>query len=204
MLISIVNKETGMLAMPKWVRFFTNLMIVIVQISILIAYAGFLWSLGYLYEGYHGDVAQAVLDSDDFLRYSAHHVTAGAMASFPGWPYVLLMAVGSAIGIGASIMFAKAMVKLLNNMVEEDYFSQNNIAAVKRLVVSQCYVVIGDFFIAGGNQLTSSWLRGYNNGAFPQTWTDTIDAIGLLIVLKVISVIYERAMTMKVENDLTV
>ncbi len=191
--------------MSKWLKVGINVVVILANFIIVAASVGFLWPIGYLYWGVKGNVARSVWANESFLRYSgSHRPTASTIASFPNWPYVLLMAIGGAIMMGAAIWFCLTLRKLLKNLAAADYFSMANVELVRKLVYAECYMVLSNSLIAGGNQITSTWLDGYNNGVLAQTWSDVADSLVGVVVLEVIYVMYSRAMAIKTENDLTV
>lgn len=191
--------------MSKWLKFGINTVVVLSQIGILVAYLIFLVPIGYLVEAFNHDTAQVILNNDNFLRLSTNQQPSlAAVKSFPEWPYALIMAVGIVLLAWSSIKLLKALVKLLNNIVAQDYFSNSNELALKSIFQAQLIAFVSDCFVASGNQLTRSWLLRVNNGESPETWQNCFGDVFMLIILAAIYETYRHAMRVKTENDLTI
>jgi len=191
--------------MSKWLKFGINTAVVFSQIGILIAYCTFLFPIGYLVHAFQNNTAQSILNDDGFLRLANNHQpTLAAIRSFPNWPYALIMSIGIILFAIASIKFLSALVKLLNNLVAQDYFSLSNELALKAILSSQVIVLVSDLFTASANQLTRSWLLRVNNSGASETWIDCFHDTFIIIMLAAIYETYRHAMRVKAENDLTV
>lgn len=191
--------------MSKWLKFGINTVVFFSYIGIAIGYLVFLFPIGYLFEAFQNSTAHAILSSDNFLRLANNHqATLAAVNSFPSWPYALLMSVGLILMAWAGIKSLTALIRLLNNIVAQEYFSASNEKALRTIFKMQLVTFVSDLFFASGNQLTRSWLLRVNHGMSPETWSDCIQDIYVIIFLAAIYETYRHAMRMKTENDLTV
>ena len=191
--------------MSKWLKLGINVVIMFFRFGIVAGYVTLIYPIIYLADAFQNRTTHVILTSSDFLRFSSNHqATLGAVKSFPSWPYALLMALGIVLSVWASIKLFKALIKLLTNIRDQDYFSTSNELALTAIIKAQIVMLLGDLLVAGGNQLSQSWLLRVNNGAFSETWETCFHDAFLIIMLAAIYETYRHAMRVKAENDLTV
>lgn len=192
--------------MSKWLKFGINCVIVLGRISIVFAYLLIILPLGNFYPAVKGTLSKTILHNDNFLLLPGKHtVTAAAMQSFPSWPYAILILMGSAILVWAIIKHLKALIVILTNLRDADYFAVTTVGALKQLFIARIAMIVGDLFLASGNQLTRSWFFLVNNdGIMGATWSTAISDVWMAIFFGVIYVAYRYTLTLKAENDLTV
>ena len=192
--------------MSKWLRFGINCVIVLGRISIVLAYLLIILPLSNFYPAVKGTLSKTILHNDNFLLLPGKHtVTAAAMQSFPSWPYAILILIGSAILVWAIIKHLKALIVILTNLRDADYFAVTTVGALKQLFIARIAMIIGDLFLASGNQLTRSWFFLVNNdGIMGATWSSAVADVWMAIFFGVIYIAYRYALTLKAENDLTI
>lgn len=191
--------------MSKWLKFGINAVVVVLQIGIFFSYLVFLYPIGYLIHAFHNNTAHVILNNETFLRlFNNQQPTLAAVHSFPNWLYAILMSIGTILFALASIRFLKALIKLLNNIVKQAYFSFSNEQALQDMLGAQVISLLGNLCIASGNQITRSWLLRVNNGPASAEWADCFNDIFAIIILATIYETYRHAMSVKAENDLTV
>jgi len=192
--------------MSKWLNWGINCLIVFFRFGIVATYAMLIYPLSDLLLTFQRELPQNIMHSDDFLRLPGQNtVTAGAIQSFPSWPYAILILIGTLISVWAMIKNLKSLVIILKNIQQADYFSITNEKALKQLVIANVAMIVGDLFLAGGNQLTRSWfyLIG-NTGILASTWSTVASDAWHAITLGIIYLIYHYTLTLKTENDLTI
>lgn len=192
--------------MSKWLNWGINCLIVFFRFGIVAAYVMLIYPLSDLLLTFQRKLPQNIMHSDDFLRLPGQNtVTAGAIQSFPSWPYAILILIGTLIFIWAMIKNLKSLIIILKNIQQADYFSITNEKALKQLVIANVVIIVSDLFLAGGNQLTRSWFYLINNeGILSSTWGTIVSDVWHAIILGVIYVVYHYALTLKTENDLTI
>ena len=192
--------------MSTWLKLGINGLIVLGRIGIVVAYLLILFPLGYVFSALRRTLPHDILHSQEFLLLPGNHtVTATALQSFPAWPYVLFLFVGTIIFIWAVVKHLKALIVILRNIQQADYFSATNGDALKQMVIARVGIIVSDVFLAGGNQLTRSWLYLVNNnGILSTTWGTIISDTWLAILFGVFYIAYRYTLTFKAENDLTI
>ncbi|WP_407889622.1 hypothetical protein [Levilactobacillus sp. N40-8-2] len=192
--------------MSKWLKFGINCVIVLGRIGIVFAYVLIILPLGNFYPAFKGVLPQHILHSDEFLLLPGKHtVTAAAMQSFPNWPYAILILIGTAILGWALIKHLRALIVILTNLREADYFAITTVSALRQLFIARIAMIVSDVFLASGNQLTRNWFYVVNNGGLMgATWSTAISDFWVSIFFGVIYVAYRYTLTLKTENDLTI
>jgi len=192
--------------MSKWLKFGINCIIVLGRISIVFTYLLIILPLSNFYPVIKGTLSKTILHNDNFLLLPGKHtVTTAAMRSFPSWPYAILILIGSAILVWAIIKHLKALIVILTNLRDADYFAITTVGALKQLFIARIAMIIGDLFLASGNQLTRSWFYLVNNdGVMGATWSSAVADVWMAIFFGVIFVAYRYTLTLKAENDLTI
>jgi len=191
--------------MSKWLKIGINVLIMCLRFGIVASYFMLLYPVIYLADAFQNRTTHAILNGSDFLRFSSNQqATLGAVKSFPSWPYALIMSVGVVLTVWATIKLLKALIKLLSNIHDQDYFSTSNELALTTIIKAQVMMLMGDLLFANGNQLSQSWLLRVNTGAFSETWETCFHDIFIIIMLAAIYETYRHAMRVKAENDLTV
>jgi len=192
--------------MSKWLKFGINCIIVLGRISIVFTYLLIILPLSNFYPVIKGTLSKTILHNDNFLLLPGKHtVTTAAMRSFPSWPYAILILIGSAILVWAIIKHLKALIVILTNLRDADYFAITTVGALKQLFIARIAMIIGDLFLASGNQLTRSWFYLVNNdGVMGATWSSAVADVWMAIFFGVIYVAYRYTLTLKAENDLTI
>ena len=192
--------------MSKWLKFGINCIIVLGRISIVFTYLLIILPLSNFYPVIKGTLSKTILHNDNFLLLPGKHtVTTAAMRSFPSWPYAILILIGSAILVWAIIKHLKALIVILTNLRDADYFAVTTVGALKQLFIARIAMIIGDLFLASGNQLTRSWFYLVNNdGVMGATWSSAVADVWMAIFFGVIYVAYRYTLTLKAENDLTI
>lgn len=192
--------------MSKWLKFGINCIIVLGRISIVFTYLLIILPLSNFYPVIKGTLSKTILHNDNFLLLPGKHtVTTAAMRSFPSWPYAILILIGSAILVWAIIKHLKALIVILTNLRDADYFAVTTVGALKQLFIARIAMIIGDLFLASGNQLTRSWFYLVNNdGVMGATWSSAVADVWMAIFFGVIFVAYRYTLTLKAENDLTI
>lgn len=183
--------------MTKSLKFGLNTIIVLGYLGIAIGYFLFLTPLTFIIHAVHNNTAQTILNSQTFLSLpSQHQVTATAINSFPNWPYAMIMSIGIIITVWSLIIGLKALTKILDHISDQNYLSQANLGEIKQLIIAQIAAILGDLFLASGNQLTQSWLHRVNvDVLFQSTWANVVADGGILIILAAIYVTYQYAIT---------
>lgn len=191
--------------MSKWLKLGINVVIMFFRFGIVAGYVMLIYPIIYLADAFQNRTTHVILNSSDFLRFSSNRqATLGAVQSFPSWPYALIMSVGIILSVWATINLFRALIKLLSNIRDQDYFSTSNELALITIIKAQVMMLLGDLLFASGNQLSQSWLLRVNTGAFSETWETCFHDAFLIIMLAAIYETYRHAMRVKAENDLTV
>jgi len=114
------------------------------------------------------------------------------------------VSVGAVLTVVGAILTILSLRAILANILEQNYFSLENVQLFKRMIKAQLWVIAGSVINATANQLTASWLYRINNGDFNDNWTDVFSALVTLVIYGIIYTLYARAVAMKAENDLII
>ncbi|WP_225418183.1 DUF2975 domain-containing protein [Levilactobacillus mulengensis] len=191
--------------MSKWLKIGINVLIMFLRFGIVAGYFMLIYPIIYLADAFQNHTTHAILNGSDFLRFSNNQqATLGAVKRFPSWPYALIMSVGVVLTVWATIKLLKALIKLLSNIRDQNYFSTSNELALITIIKAQVMMLLGDLLFASGNQLSQSWLLRVNTGVFSETWETCFHDVFQIIMLAAIYETYRHAMRVKAENDLTV
>lgn len=190
--------------MPKWLKFGTSVLSIFLYFALIVSVIALLEPIGYLIDSFGGNVAKSMVNDSQYLVVLHHtHVSQQAIANFPSSGYNILMAVGLAFGTVAAIMVAWAGLQILGSLKHKDYFSNDILRQLKRLVIAQCFSVIADFPIASANTLIRLNLFRVNS-EHTVDWNDPIQDLFMLVIVGLVYFIYKRAVTLKQENELTI
>lgn len=165
----------------------------------------FLAPIYYFFQAFQGNMASDILKSDDFLLVPNHsHISQALINQFPEYIYAILMSIGVILATISILYELRALIKIISNLGQKKYFTAENVKLVRLFIVSQIYTLACDPFLAGANQLSTSYLGRVNNGTFNATWSNIPDDLITLIIIGVIYILFKLAEQMKRESDLTV
>ncbi|MBT9671527.1 DUF2975 domain-containing protein [Secundilactobacillus kimchicus] len=161
--------------------------------------------LGSLLQLFSGSAANDILHDSDYLVIGNHaHLSATTISHFPEVPYGICTTIGSALlGIG-SLYVTWALLQIIANMNRGKYFTVENQHCIKNILISLGFFCGATTFLAAANQMTESYLFRTNVGYQAATWSDIGSYLFLIIVVGLIYTVFNQALSMKKEQDLTV
>jgi len=191
--------------MNKWLDNGIRILDYLLLLGLIVSFLMFCAPLVYGFTYFIGDMKDYILNDSDFLMPVTHHVASqAAIASFPTGIYTILVSVGAVLTVVGAILTILSLRAILANILEQNYFSLENVQLFKRMIKAQLWVIAGSVINATANQLTASWLYRINNGDFNDNWTDVFSALVTLVIYGIIYTLYARAVAMKAENDLII
>ncbi|KRK33147.1 hypothetical protein FC07_GL001401 [Loigolactobacillus bifermentans DSM 20003] len=167
-------------------------------------YVSFLKPLTFLYTGFNGNVAQSIVTDRNYLLILNHtQLSAQAVQNFPSKTYSVFLAIGILFALIAATLLMRAGIQILRSLQRQQYFSLHNVHQLKHIVIAQLFGISADLFIATANQILRTNLYRINS-QLTISWSDLPQDIILLIVLGLVYFIYDKAVLLQQENELTI
>lgn len=190
--------------MPKMLKFGVNVLSFLMYLALFGLVLGLVVPIGFLIDGFGSNVAKSIVTDSEYLVVLHHtHVSSTAITNFPSGVYGVLMAAGSALSVIAGLMMVWAGLQLLGNLVKKQYFVSDNVKQLKRIVIAQIIAVFSDGFVATANQLIKTDLYRVNS-TYPVDWNDPLQDLVMLVIIGLVYYIYQRAVALKEESELTI
>lgn len=191
--------------MPKILNFTLFVLSLLARLSFALTWFCFLIPICLVVQALKGTVTTNILQNDNFLVVSAHlHLQQTTIEHFPQYLYAGLMSVGAVLAVIGALYGLKALIKILMNIRQRQYFSDENRRLLWTFIVAQFYALAADPFIAGANQLARTYLGRVNTGYFDGTWEDIYADLVALAIIGTIYILFCSATKIKREAELTI